>query len=63
MNKSMLLFDALPVLQMDFGSTMLNDRQSGLNQMHRVLPVETGADAFGEMWVGNTAHNVARAAQ
>jgi hypothetical protein len=57
MDKSMLLLDALPVGQMDFGQAVLNDGQRRLNEPHRILAVETGADAFGEMGVGYTAHD------
>ena len=35
---------------------VLNDEQCGLDQVHHVLPVETFADTFCEMRVGNTSH-------
>lgn len=59
MHKAMLLLDAIPMWQVNFGAAMLNQRQRSVDQMHRVLPLETGVDALGEMRVGNMSHGVA----
>jgi len=58
MHETMLLLDAAPVRQMNLGVTVLDDRQRRADQRHRVLQREAGADAFGEMGVGNMAHGV-----
>lgn len=59
MHKAVLLLDTMPVRQVDFGVAMLDYRLGRLNQMHRVLPVETGADALSEIRIGNRGHGVA----
>jgi len=56
MHEAMLLLDARPVRQVDFGAAVLDDGQRGLDQVHRVLPVETGADPVGEVRIGNRSH-------
>jgi hypothetical protein len=56
MHKAVLLLDALPVREVDFSAAVLNDGQRGPDQVHHVLPVETFADTFREMRVGNMSH-------
>jgi hypothetical protein len=56
MDEAMLLLDALPVRQVDLGRSGLDHRHRGLDQVHRVLPVEARAHAVGEMRIGLVGH-------
>ena len=59
MHKAVLLLDALPVGQVDFGAAMLDDGQGGADELHCMLPLETGTDAFGKGAVGDGGHGLA----
>ncbi len=54
----MLLLDAIPVRQVDFGAAILNDRQCRSDQVHCALPAKTGTDTISEMRVGNLRHEL-----
>ena len=52
----MLLLDAVLVRHMDFCAPVFHNLQCGPNQMHGVLPAETGCDIFGEVGIGKMGH-------
>jgi hypothetical protein len=56
MNKAMLLLNALPVRNVNFGQSMFDDRHGCFHQMHRALLVKAGQDTFSEVGVRNVRH-------
>ena len=56
MHEAVLLLDAVPVRNMDFGTSSLDQRQRGADQRHRVLQRKAGADAVGKLRVAGAGH-------
>ena len=50
-DEAVLLLDTVPMRDVNLCHPVVDHGHSGLNQMHSVLFVETGQDAFGEVGV------------
>ena len=61
MHEAVLLFYAVPVRNMDFGSSVFDDRQMRMNQAHGVLLVKTGGDTCRDLGIGDACHGASHA--
>jgi hypothetical protein len=56
MYEAVLLLDAAPNRQVNFGAAVFGHGQGRVDQRHRILAHEAGADALGEEGVGDLCH-------